>query len=59
LCFTSWFDIVLPGHAVMPNVAIPSPLVGTDDKEQVLNIGKHPSLVKVDIKRITLLQLFN
>ena len=43
----------------MPNVAIPSPLVGTDDKEQVFNIGKHPSLVKVDIKRITLLQLFN
>ena len=36
----------------MPNHVIPSPLVvpGSDgsgnEKEQVLNIGKHPSLVK-------------
>jgi hypothetical protein len=34
----------------MPNTAIPSPLVGSDEREQVLNIGKHPSLVKVAIR---------
>ena len=39
-----WF--LLSGHEVMPNTAIPSPIVGSDEKEQVLNIGKHPSLVK-------------
>lgn len=32
----------------MPNTAIPSPFAGSDDKEQVLNIGKHPSLVRVN-----------
>ena len=42
-----FFYIIFQGHAVMPNTAIPSPLVGSDEKEQVLNIGKHPSLVKV------------
>ena len=40
------------GHAVMPNTAIPSPLVGSDEKEQVLNIGKHPSLVKGSQKKM-------
>jgi hypothetical protein len=43
------FDFILLGHEVMPNMAIPSPLIGSDEKEQILNIGKHPSLVKVAI----------
>ncbi|CAB4011755.1 polyglutamine-binding 1-like [Paramuricea clavata] len=40
------------GHEVMPNTAIPSPLVGSDEREQVLNIGKHPSLVKGSQKKM-------
>lgn len=45
-------------HEVMPNYVIPSPLViaaldaSGNEKEQVLNIGKHPSLVKGSQKKI-------
>lgn len=45
-------------HEVIPNYVIPSPLIvaGSDangnEKEQVLNIGKHPSLVKGSQKKI-------
>lgn len=45
--YTDQMCLLFLGQEVMPNTAIPAPYIGSDDKEQTLNIGKHPSLVKV------------
>ncbi|XP_046841607.1 polyglutamine-binding protein 1-like [Xenia sp. Carnegie-2017] len=37
---------------IMPNTIIPSPLASGDDKEQLFNVGRHPSLVKGSQKKM-------